>query len=299
MKEDLVTVVIPTHRGCEKIHKTVSSALKQSYINLEVIVVDDNGKGCEEQIKTEKALSPLLSDGRLTYVVHDVGRNGAAARNTAMKMSRGRYIAFLDDDDEYKPECIEKEVEAFNRLSDDYGIVFVSFLQIREGMKDKVVISSFDGDVLEDFLLGRIESPSSVVMIKREVMETVGLWDESFCRHQDWEYFARIMYRYKAYGITDVLVLRPVLERHSAKNPNLYEQQRMHYLNKMSEIIESCLKDVQKAIYDRHYRDISKAYLKNKKFVMCIRWTFKTSQPIKNTLLLFSDALSYLKNAVN
>lgn len=296
MERDLVTVVVPTHSGYDHIFRAVSAVLDQSYRNLEVIVVDDNGQGTEAQIKTEKALKPLMSDKRLQYVKHEINKNGSAARNTGMKLSKGEYIAFLDDDDIYEKDCIKREVETFKSLDDDYGIVFVSVYQTREGMKDKYDINDFDGYIIDDFLLGKVHSPSTVVMIKREVMDTVGLWDESFRRHQDWEYFGRVVNRYKAFGIREVLVHRPILGRHYAKNAETFEKNRIHYLDKMKDIIESRPAEIQKRIYDRHYGSIAKEYFKKKKFGKCIKWSFKTSSPVKSTVNILSSAVVYMKN---
>ncbi|MBR0365547.1 MAG: glycosyltransferase family 2 protein [Clostridia bacterium] len=296
MEEKLVSVVVPTHSGYDNIKRAVSAVLEQSYTNLEVIVVDDNGRGTDAQIKTEKALEPLMSDKRLKYITHEVNINGSAARNNGMKHSRGEYIAFLDDDDIYEKDCIKTEVETLERLGDEYGIVFVSVYQTREGMKDKYAINDFDGYVIDDFLLGKVHSPSSVVMIRREVMDTVGLWDESFKRHQDWEYFGRIVNQYKAYGIKEVLVRRPILGRHYAKNVEVFVQNRIHYLDKMKDIIESRPKDIQTRIYDRHYSAISKEYFKKKKFGKCIKWSMKTSSPIRSFKSIATGAASYMKN---
>lgn len=292
----LVSVIIPTHSGYDTIVKTIESVLSQTYTNLEIIICDDNGENTQNQLLTQKAIEPLMTkDRRIKYIVSKENKNGSSARNIAMKASSGEYISFLDDDDEYMPECVQKEIEAFEKLNDDYGIVFVSFLQTSDNRKDVIFTSDFKGDILQDFLLGKIESPSSIISIRRDVIKEVGFWDESFFRHQDWEYIIRILDKYKAYGITDVLVKRKIVLRHNAKKPDLYEKNRLHFLNKMKEYIEKQPKEISRQIYSKHYYEIGKAYFKAHHFLKSIIYAFKTLNPLLSMIKYFSDGINYLK----
>ena len=92
--QGLVSVIIPTHKGSENICRAVDSVLSQTYGSIEVIVVDDNGLGSEEQRKTEEAMGKYSGDSRVTYLTHKVNKNGSAARNTGLRASKGEYIAF-------------------------------------------------------------------------------------------------------------------------------------------------------------------------------------------------------------
>lgn len=292
----LVSVIIPTHSGYDTIVKTIESVLSQTYTNLEIIICDDNGENTQNQLLTQKAIEPLMTkDRRIKYIVSKENKNGSSARNIAMKASSGEYISFLDDDDEYMPECVQKEIEAFEKLNDEYGIVFVSFLQTSDNRKDVIFTSDFKGDILQDFLLGKIESPSSIISIRRDVIKEVGFWDESFFRHQDWEYIIRILDQYKAYGITDVLVKRKIVLRHNAKKPDLYEKNRLHFINKMKVYIEKQPKEIAKRIYDRHYYEIGKEYFKARHFLKSIAYAFKTKNPLLSMIKYFSDGINYLK----
>lgn len=297
--DKLVSVIIPTHGGQDTIARAVRSALNQTYKNVEILICDDNGEGTENQVLTQNALLTLIeNDNRIKYIVNKENKNGSVARNTAMKSSSGEYIAFLDDDDEYMPNCLEKEVEAFERLSDDYGIVFASFVQTGENVKDIIHISSFDGNISGDFMLGKIESPSSIIAIRREVIDTIGYWDESFFRHQDWEYIIRITDKYKAYGLSDVLVRRNVVFRHNPKQPELYEKYRLHFLTKMEKYIKKQPKEIQKKIYNRHMFDIGKAYLKSCKFLTSIKYAFKTTNPLSALTSYFTDMVRHVLKRV-
>ena len=123
----LVSIIMPTYKGTDNICIAIDAALRQTYDNIEIIVVDDNGEGTENQIETEKLLQKYIKDNKIRYIRHKKNINGSAARNTGMKVSSGKYISFLDDDDDVlMPEKIEKQVRLFEQLDDGFGLVYCS-----------------------------------------------------------------------------------------------------------------------------------------------------------------------------
>ena len=113
--QQLVSIIIPTYNGADKICAAVDSVLNQTYENIEVIVVDDNGEGTENQRLTAKAMEKYRDNPKVQYLVHKVNKNGSAARNTGIRASKGEFLGFLDDDDLFLPEKTQKEV-AFRRI---------------------------------------------------------------------------------------------------------------------------------------------------------------------------------------
>lgn len=108
MENVKVSVIIPTYRRTEDITRALDSVLAQTLEAVEVIVVDDNGIGSECGIATETAMRPYIDSKRITYIQHEKNKNGSAARNTGIKVAKGKYISFLDDDDIYRPDRLEK-----------------------------------------------------------------------------------------------------------------------------------------------------------------------------------------------
>ena len=125
----LVSVIIPTHGGGEHLNQTITSVFEQDYPNLEIIVVDDNGKGTPNQLKTNRVIEPFLKNEKFSYIVHEINSNGAVARNTGFKSSKGDYIAFLDDDDIYLPSKISSQVEVMEQRDDNWGMAFCSYIK--------------------------------------------------------------------------------------------------------------------------------------------------------------------------
>lgn len=107
MNEELVSIIMPAY-NCEKlIGKSIDSVLMQSYTNWELITVDDcSTDGTAEVIKKYAA-----EDGRIRYFKNDKNSGAAVTRNNALEYAAGRYIAFLDSDDLWRSDKLEKQVE--------------------------------------------------------------------------------------------------------------------------------------------------------------------------------------------
>lgn len=295
MQEGKVSVVIPTYKGDDNVARAVESVLNQTYKNIEIFVVDDNGKGTEKQIETETALRSYIEDGKITYLTHEKNINGSAARNTGARASSGEFIAFLDDDDEYLPQNIENHINRFKEVSKNYGITHCAIKRFYSYGRQEIVPPMHEGEILFDFMCGKVKMGSSCIMVKRSAFEAVNGFDETFRRHQDWEFVARILSKYKVAMVKEVGLNKYQLLRNSAKNPEQYEKNRLYYLERMALIINSFDKKKQNKIYNAHYQQIAIDYFKAKKIGKCIKWTLKTTNPIKSWVTIFVDALRFIK----
>ena len=100
----VVSVIIPTYNRAHLIGRAIRSVLDQTYQDWELIVVDD---ASTDDIP---GIVKGFTDGRVKYIRHDENKGAAAARNTGIQAARGAYIAFLDSDDEWLPEKLERQV---------------------------------------------------------------------------------------------------------------------------------------------------------------------------------------------
>lgn len=234
MTNDLVSVVIPSHGGGEFLKRSIDSVLSQTYDNVEVIVVDDNGIGSEAQIRTSIVMSLYVGNNRVKYICHKVNRNGSAARNTGVRNSSGKYVAFLDDDDEYYPDNIETQVKVFEELPDEYGMTYCGRQKFYNNQLVSTSDSSHSGDILYEYLMHRIEIGSPGFLMKKELYENLGGFDESFLRHQDWEFLCRVISQFKVKGTGRVGYRVNICQRHKLSSPDKVKECRIKYLNKIS-----------------------------------------------------------------
>src|SRR5438132_12765470 len=106
-----VSVIIATHNRARLLRRAIHSVLAQTFEDWELLVVDDGSTDNTETIAVS------LQDLRICYLRHEVNRGLSAARNTGIRISRGEYVAFLDDDDEWLPKKLERELEVFRSSS--------------------------------------------------------------------------------------------------------------------------------------------------------------------------------------
>lgn len=187
MSTPLVSVVLPTYGRPEHLRRAAKSVNRQTYENIELVVVDD----CSPT-PAEQSLSPLDLENVETRIVrHEENRGANVARNTGIRTSEGTYVAFLDDDDEWKAQKIEKQVETFERAQTGVGLVYTGSV-FRYGDHTQTVIYTNRGDVTEDILMGRRFGKFSTLMVERDVIERAGLPDPDLPSWQDWDWLLRL-----------------------------------------------------------------------------------------------------------
>lgn len=117
----LVSVIMPTYeRDKEVIERAINSIINQTYLNWELIIVDDNK--INEISKNIQSMIAEINDNRIVYVKNEKNIGSAKSRNNGIKKSKGEYITFLDDDDEYLPLKIENQLNKMIKQNADYSI---------------------------------------------------------------------------------------------------------------------------------------------------------------------------------
>lgn len=123
-KENLVSVIIPVYKVAWIIENTIQSVQNQTYRDLEIVLVDD----CSPDNSADIIKQMMVKDDRIHYFKLDENSGAAVARNRAIRESRGRYIAFLDSDDMWEPDKLEKELALMKEK--DCGFVYSAIKMI-------------------------------------------------------------------------------------------------------------------------------------------------------------------------
>jgi glycosyltransferase involved in cell wall biosynthesis len=192
-----VSVVIPTYNRADVLPRAVQSVLNQTIRDLELIVVDDGSSDGTEKV----ILDFREHDGRIRSIRHEKNRGGNTARNTGLQNARGRYIAFLDSDDEWFPENLEKQLHIFETTAcSNPGLVYGGVVIFRNGRIRKTTRPKFRGRVLKPLLQYCFLEGGSNNLILREVFDACGGFDESDALrkggNQEYEMWIRIARRY-------------------------------------------------------------------------------------------------------
>lgn len=264
----LISVIIPTCGLPKRLERAVKSVLDQDYENIEVIVVDDNGKGTLERQATEKVMGRFVSPSSKTvrYVSHAHNRNGAVARNTGADASRGSFIALLDDDDCFYPHKLSAQMASLADLERAEKFSYTSFHVLSDGkLRNRVRIRNTE-DIPLAILLKQSKIPSSSLLISRECWELTGGFDETFERHQDWEFVIRMAQVCPSAAVKDFCFTKSVTRRNTPGDTEVFRRQRRHYLDTMRRFISRYSEKTQKKIYAVHTGDIALEYLRKQEW---------------------------------
>lgn len=274
MNNILVSVIIPSYKNADVIDRAIQSVLNQSYKNIEVIVVDDNNPVSKERIETEQKMSIYSRDQRVVYLKHEKNKNGAAARNTGIKYSHGDYIAFLDADDWFLPQKIEKQL----LFMENNACFDACYCFAQRGGK-VIKAEPYEGDATKDLLMMRTKMFTPALFFRRDAIDKIKGFDESYRRHQDYE----LLLRFFQAGYTIGCVKEILLELGTSENRNSLDPQSLlelkkKYLNDFSDVIDSINnneKRFKKRIYALHYGKVFLVYILNKKYSEAIKLSTK------------------------
>lgn len=186
MIQPFISVIIPTYKRESLLRRAIDSVLSQTFDEFEILVIDG---GLSENTKE---LVESYGDKRLRYIPQR--NNGIAnARNLGVLKAKGRFIAFLDDDDRWKENKLELQLELFRELPESYGLIYTAFtyyhLEKKKvlGIKRPRAIGNVYRYLLKDNIMG-----TSTVIVKRECFKRVGLFRESFPTCEDWDMWLRM-----------------------------------------------------------------------------------------------------------
>ncbi len=264
-----ISVIITTHKGANTVARAVESVFQQQYENTEIIVVDDNGKGSDEQIKTELALRKYIDNEQLTYIAHEVNKNGSAARNTGFFASTGEYIGFLDDDDIYLNNKLAASVAELEKLGAEYGAVYSDVRISYANGSDYAIRYHKAGNLLFEMLTHTVFANPGVWVLRREAVIKLNGFDDTFKRHQDFEFNARLAYNYKVGHIKMIgSQYNSGVRRHY--NPQLALEYRNYYLLMMKDIIMTLPVFKQKIVYARNAMELLGIKLKKRKEIIAL-----------------------------
>ena len=176
-----VSVIVPTYKRNKYIIRALESILSQDYPDIEIVVVDDNGRGNPDQIETEKALSVYINDKKIKYVCNEQNVGGALARNHGIQESTGEYITFLDDDDVYLPGKISIQVKAIEDNGWDLcvmdGETYNNEGKCLSHKTQPIENGMTQEEILKAHIMKHITG-TNVFMYKRDALLRIGMFDQ-------------------------------------------------------------------------------------------------------------------------
>jgi len=295
MSKSIVSIIIPTFKRNPSLKRAINSVLNQTFNEYQIIVVDDNNEGSRYRKLNEKLMEDYKDNEKVIYIKHQQNLNGAAARNTGIKFSKSKYIAFLDDDDEYLPEKTELQINVLEKLDKTWGAVYCGYSKYINNKLISTDLNSRYGNLKIKLLL--MENPiaaGSTLLIKRSILNELNGFDITFSRHQDWELLMRFFKKYKIAYVKQNLVKININDNTNTENLIITNER---FLKKYEKDIENLPINLQKEIYKRHYLEITRSFLKNKNIKRAVIYFKKSKKYSKISLIDYAKLVIALINS--
>jgi glycosyltransferase involved in cell wall biosynthesis len=196
-----ISIIVPTYNSSKFIKTTLEYISTQNFKDFELIISDDGS--------TDETPQIIKTLGVKCLIIENKNSGPAIARNRGIEASSGEYIAYCDHDDLLSPDHIEILQNILDRKK-DLGMVYARSIRIAPNGERTSTDTAFNKNLLEYYCY----ITPSLVMHRRECLDTVGFWDETpdFYSHADMEFFLRMTDRFKAEQSNSISVIRRVLQ---------------------------------------------------------------------------------------
>ena len=244
METALISIVIPCYNRCELLQRCLRNLKKQSYPNIEIIVVDDGSQDGTEAIMRK------YSDSNIRYYRYSPNRGACYGRNYGIQKAQGEYIAFQDSDDLWRPEKLEEQMRYLKKTHAD--MVFCGMYRYEEGMRNVSYYppKGFDSpqSVFQQ-LLKQNRISTQTILAKKCIFDEVK-FDPAFKRFQDWDFALQTAKAgYKIEYVSKPLVISEIQQDSitaMVKNEESYKR----ILNKYKEDYESNPRAYAQTVYN-------------------------------------------------
>ena len=246
----VVSVIIPTFNRRYLLERAIASVQKQTYTCWELIVVDDGSTD------GTRSFVQSFQDDRIRYLRNEVKQGAQCARNKGLQAARGKYIAFLDSDNEWYADKLDLQVQEMEKCALDIGVIY-SYNDVLdlENSQYSEWTPTAEGYIypalLEYFVLDFITP-----LIRKECFGSIGLLDEHVKAFQEWDTFLRIAKLYKFKLLKKKVALYYLHTPHSISNDYMKWAEGYSYIVRkyQKDIINICGEEMLSV----HFRRITK-----------------------------------------
>ena len=194
---DLVSIIMPSYNTAKFIAETLDSVLRQTYTNWELIIVDDCSKDDTD------AVVAAYTDPRIRYLKNDANSGAAVSRNRALREAKGRWIAFLDSDDLWLPEKLEKQIAFMER--EQVAFSYTNYEEIDEASARTGVFVTGPARITKTGMNNYCFPGCLTVMYDREVIGTVQIADIK--KNNDYAMWLKVIRKENCYLLSETLAL--------------------------------------------------------------------------------------------
>ena len=262
----LVTVVIPTYKRLKQLARAINSVYNQTYDNIEIIIINDDPSSDIENFIDIKKNVELIN--------HKKNQGPSATRNSGIQRAKGKYIAFLDDDDFFLITKIEKLVNSMESLKNEWIGIYSWY--IREKSR-KVIKSNTEGDLSLPLLKCNMRlAGGSSLLLKTDVVKSIGGFNISYQYYEDWDFILRICKKGKIKLFKEPLFVVGTSDYHQSHiSPENYLKLKFKYLKDLNALISSYGYKTSKKVHTAHFSSVAYLFLKKRKISESLKLYYK------------------------
>ena len=220
-----VSIVIPTYKRVDFLDRLLKSIEAQTFKDFEVIVVDDNSPNIKEYESIIEKYKNIFNEFK--FITKEENKGAPHSRNIGIKEAKYDLIALVDDDDEWLPTKLEKQVDIFKNSDEKVGLVY-TWTDVMDENRTTIhkYRSEIEGNVKKE-IFKECFIPSPSVMVRKKAIVEAGLFDESFPSCQDWDMWTRIIMKgYKVKVLKDNV---SIYNKHNKGNIGFSKKSKIGY----------------------------------------------------------------------
>lgn len=216
---ELVSIIMPSFNTAKYIEESIKSVLAQTYTNWELIIVDD----CSTD-NTDEIVQPFLSDDRIKYFKNEKNSGAAVSRNKALREAKGKWIAFLDSDDLWLPEKLERQISFMT--ANDYKFSYTDYEKIDEESESLHVLVGGPNNVTKKVMYRYCYIGCLTVMYDSEFMGTIQIKDIK--KNNDYAMWLQLCKKANCYLLPENLAKYRIRKK-SISHDKLSKKLKSHY----------------------------------------------------------------------
>lgn len=188
MQTPFFSVIIPTYNRSKLLKIALDSVINQTFTDFEIIVIDDHSTDNTEEIIRN------IKDDRIIYLLNYCTSGGAGTRNSGIFKAKGQWIAFLDDDDTWMRDKLQKQYEKITEIDESVGLIYSGFKHksSRPRWNNHIFTPKFQGKIINLLLYDNYIGALCTVIIRKNILIDIGGFDERFKAHQDLDLYVRV-----------------------------------------------------------------------------------------------------------
>jgi glycosyltransferase involved in cell wall biosynthesis len=206
MDQPTISIILTTFNRPHLLPRAIESVLNQTFRKFELIIIDDSGKsvGTSQTIQT-------YNDERIRLISNSINNGVSASRNTGIRSSKAGLITFLDDDDEFYPNFLEKVTDYFRDISPEIGFIWAGVKKVTDTLTGEILrfnrVFPVNFQTKEEAIIAATTMGNSFgLTLRREIFDIIGYYDETLTMCEDTEFFFRLVKKFEFRALPEILV---------------------------------------------------------------------------------------------